>query len=58
MSQKILEPDVPQNAKRRQWREKRGNAMQQMHSGVLDEKPLKERWSREGRTEAKNQNRI
>jgi len=42
-----------QNAKRRQWREKRGNAMQQMHSGVLDDKPLKERWSREGRTEAK-----
>jgi len=42
-----------QTAKRRQWREKRGNAMQQMHSGVLDEKPLKERWSREGRTEAK-----
>jgi len=48
-----LDPDVPQKAKRRQWREKRGNAMQQMHSGVLDEKPLKERWSREGRTEAK-----
>jgi len=48
-----LDPDVPQIAKRRQWREKRGNAMQQMHSGVLDEKPLKERWSREGRTEAK-----
>jgi ribosome biogenesis GTPase len=40
-------------AKRRQWREKRGNAMQQMQSGVLDEIPLKERWSRECKTEAK-----
>jgi len=48
-----LDSDTPQKAKRRQWRERRGNAMQQMHSGVLDEKPLKERWSREGRTEAK-----
>jgi ribosome biogenesis GTPase len=45
--------DEPQKAKRRQWRERRGNAMQQMQSGVLDEKPLKERWSREGKTEAK-----
>jgi ribosome biogenesis GTPase len=53
MSQKSFEPDVVQKAKRRQWREKRGNVMQQMHSGVLDEKPLKERWSREGKTEAK-----
>ena len=53
MSQKIFEPNVPQKAKRRQWRERRGNAMQQMQSGVLDEKPLKERWSREGKAEAK-----
>jgi ribosome biogenesis GTPase len=41
------------NAKRRQWREKRGNAMQQMQSGVLEHLPLKERWSREGKKEAK-----
>jgi ribosome biogenesis GTPase len=35
--------------KRRQWREKRINAMQSMESGVLDNLPLKERWSRESR---------
>nr|AGS52093.1 ribosome small subunit-stimulated GTPase EngC [uncultured bacterium contig00029] len=40
-------------AKRRQWREKRGNALRQMHSGVLDNLPLKERWTREGKKEAK-----
>ncbi|MCL2207637.1 MAG: ribosome small subunit-dependent GTPase A [Fibromonadales bacterium] len=38
---------------RRQWREKRGNAMHQMQSGILDERPLKERWSRECKPEAK-----
>ncbi|MCL2261166.1 MAG: ribosome small subunit-dependent GTPase A [Fibromonadales bacterium] len=38
---------------RRQWREKRGNALQQMQSGILDERPLKERWSRECKPEAK-----
>jgi ribosome biogenesis GTPase len=43
----------PQKAKRRQWREKRGNALRQMHSGVLDHLPLKERWTREGKKEAK-----
>ena len=36
-------------AKRRHWREKRINAMQSMESGVLDNLPLKERWSRENR---------
>jgi ribosome biogenesis GTPase len=35
--------------KRRQWREKRINAMQSMESGVLDNLPFKERWSRESR---------
>ncbi|MDR2580263.1 MAG: ribosome small subunit-dependent GTPase A [Fibromonadaceae bacterium] len=44
--------DAPK-AKRRQWRKKRGDAMQQMQSGVLDHLPLKERWSREGKPEAK-----
>jgi len=38
-----------QKAKRRQWREKRVNAMQSMQSGVLEHLPLKERWSRESR---------
>jgi ribosome biogenesis GTPase len=38
-----------QKAKRRQWREKRVNAMQSMQSGVLDSLPLKERWSRENK---------
>ena len=38
-----------QKAKRRQWREKRVNAMQSMQSGVLDHLPLKERWSRENK---------
>jgi ribosome biogenesis GTPase len=39
--------------KRRQQREKRINAMQGMQSGILDEIPLKERWSREGKKEAR-----
>jgi len=38
-----------QKAKRRQWREKRVNAMQSMQSGVLEHLPLKERWSRENK---------
>jgi len=37
------------NTKRRQWREKRVNAMQSMQSGVLENLPLKERWSRENK---------
>jgi ribosome biogenesis GTPase len=39
--------------KRRQQREKRINAMQGMQSGILEHLPLKERWSREGKKEAK-----
>ena len=53
MATKSFEPDAPVKAKRRYWRERRGNVMQQMESGLLDEKPLKERWSREGKKEAK-----
>ncbi|MDR3002469.1 MAG: ribosome small subunit-dependent GTPase A [Fibromonadaceae bacterium] len=52
MGEKNYTPDAPK-AKRRQWRKKRGDAMQQMQSGVLDHLPLKERWSRECKPEAK-----
>jgi len=48
-----MTPNAPPKAKRRQWRSVRGNALQQMQSGVLDERPLKERWTREGKNEAK-----
>jgi ribosome biogenesis GTPase len=48
MGEKNYAPNAPK-AKRRQWREKRINAMQSMESGVLDNLPLKERWSRENR---------
>jgi ribosome biogenesis GTPase len=51
MGEKAYTPSAP--AKRRQWRKKRGDALQQMQSGVLEHLPLKERWSREGKPEAK-----
>ena len=52
MGEKSYTPNAPKT-KRRQWREKRGNAMHQMQSGFLDDRPLKERWTRECKTEAK-----
>jgi len=53
MVDETVSPNTTPKAKRRQWREKRGNTMHQMQSGSLDERPLKERWTREGKAEAK-----
>ncbi len=41
--------DVPSSSKRREHRNRRVNAMQYWQKGVIDETPVKERWSREFR---------